>query len=57
MDDTVRAEVTAAIKTEIPHRESYQFVLVRSDRDASLERAVPMRFVTYAENTVSRSIE
>lgn len=45
------------IQTQVPQRDSYAHVLVRTDRDASVERAVPMRFVSYGENTVSRSVE
>ena len=45
------------IQTSIPKRDSYSHVLVRTDRDASVERAVPMRFASYGENTVSRSVE
>ena len=46
-----------AIQTSIPAPDSYRFVVIRSDKDASLKHAQPMRFTTYNENTVSRSIE
>ncbi|MBT61189.1 MAG: hypothetical protein CMA63_06550 [Euryarchaeota archaeon] len=45
------------IQTEVPERGTYEHVLIRKDRDASVERGVPMRFVCYGENTVSRSVE
>lgn len=46
-----------AIVSTPPELGSYNHVMVRADRDASIERGMPIRFVTYAENVTSRSIE
>jgi len=44
------------IKQGAPDPGSYKYVLVRSDRDASPKTGVGMRFVTYTENVISRSV-
>ena len=46
-----------AIERSIPSPDTYSFVVIRTDKDASTRHAQPMRFATYNENTVSRSIE
>jgi hypothetical protein len=46
-----------AIATTPPAPDSYDFVLMRTDRDASARNGMPMRFCCYHENTTSRSIE
>jgi hypothetical protein len=45
-----------AIPTTPPDRESYKHVLIRTDKDASKERGLPIRVACYHENATSRSI-
>ena len=46
-----------AILSVPPEPGTYTYVLVRADKDASIENAQPIRFVTYSTNTLSRSVE
>jgi len=45
------------IPVEPPSRESYNHVMMRSDKDASVDNGQSIRFVCYHENVRSRSIE